>query len=294
MKRPASLIAAFVLAITCRAATTIDPNNSSAWGGNVGFVNFAGDTTNGAVIGAYICTGYVYGANVGWINLGSGTPANHIQYQNNSATDFGVNFTPNTATPGSAALRGYAWGANIGWINFESTGNPGVDFLNGKLTGYAWSANCGWIDLGSLTGSIYVKTLTINPGVDTDGSGLPDAWQYTYYGQLGVNPDASPLGDGVTNLDDYLAGTNPFVAGNELRITKIATTSGTLTTLTFTSSPTRLYSILKNGSLASSTWVDSGLGIFAPSTGTTTVCSVTGTAAASEFFRVVAEPPLEP
>lgn len=41
----------------------------------------------------------IYGANVGWINMGSGDPANHIQYQNNSATDFGVNFNIDPNNP---------------------------------------------------------------------------------------------------------------------------------------------------------------------------------------------------
>ena len=57
---------------------------------------------NGAVIGEYVCSGYIYSANVGWINLGSGSPANQIHYQNNSATDFGVN------KDGLGNLRGYA------------------------------------------------------------------------------------------------------------------------------------------------------------------------------------------
>src|SRR4051812_21682493 len=39
----------------------------------------------------YICSGYIYGANVGWINVGNGNPANHVQYADNSAADFGVN-----------------------------------------------------------------------------------------------------------------------------------------------------------------------------------------------------------
>jgi hypothetical protein len=60
---------------------------SAGWIGPAGLAN----TANGAVIGAYVCSGYIYSANVGWINLGSGSPANGIQYQNDSATDFGVN-----------------------------------------------------------------------------------------------------------------------------------------------------------------------------------------------------------
>ena len=51
------------------AATTIDPVNKYAYGANLGWMDWRGDTANGAVIGAYVCSGYIYSANVGWINL---------------------------------------------------------------------------------------------------------------------------------------------------------------------------------------------------------------------------------
>src|SRR5579872_2956935 len=99
-----------------QAGTTIDETNRYAYAANLGWVDWVADTNNGAVIGEYVCSGYLYSANVGWINLGSGSPANQIQYQNNSATDFGVN------QDGLGNLSGYAYGANIGWINFETNG----------------------------------------------------------------------------------------------------------------------------------------------------------------------------
>jgi hypothetical protein len=95
--------------------------------------------------GEFICSGWFWGANVGWINIGNGFPVNNIQYQNNSATDYGVNYGFDPAQPGYAILRGYAYGANIGWINFEATGNPRIRFTDGALEGYAYSANCVWI-----------------------------------------------------------------------------------------------------------------------------------------------------
>ena len=79
--------------------------------------------------------GTIYAANVGWINLGSGSPVNGIQYLNTSAADFGVN------QDGLGNLRGYAWGANCGWINFESTGAPQVDLWTDNFHGSAWGAN---------------------------------------------------------------------------------------------------------------------------------------------------------
>src|SRR5947207_11503628 len=137
---------AIAMITSAQAASNINSTNNATWGANVGFLNWRGDVTNGAVIGEYVLGGFVYSANVGWINLGSYNPANHIQYQNNSATDFGVNFTK--ITPTIANLRGFAYGANIGWINFENTGNPTIDLTTNRLHGFAYGANVGWINVG--------------------------------------------------------------------------------------------------------------------------------------------------
>src|SRR6267143_3685374 len=88
-----------------RAATTINSANHFACGANIGWIDCRGDAANGAVIGEFVCSGYIYAANVGWIHLGTGTPANGIRYQNNSATDYGVNHD------GLGNLSGYAYGA---------------------------------------------------------------------------------------------------------------------------------------------------------------------------------------
>src|SRR5215468_5166236 len=121
------------------SATSINAINKDAYGANVGWMDFRGNTNRGVVIGEFVCSGYLYAADVGWIHLGSNAPANGIQYQNNAATDYGVNHD------GLGNLRGLAYGANIGWLNFESNGAPRVDLSTGKLVGSIYSVNCGWI-----------------------------------------------------------------------------------------------------------------------------------------------------
>ena len=86
------------------ADTTINATNKYSYGANIGWINWQGDNANGAVIGDYVCTGFIYSANVGWINLGNGAPTNGIRYQNLSANDFGVNHD------GDGNLRGFAYG----------------------------------------------------------------------------------------------------------------------------------------------------------------------------------------
>jgi hypothetical protein len=272
---------------TAIAATTIDSANKFAYGANIGWMDWTGDTANGAVIGEYVCSGYIYSANVGWISLSSGLPANGIYYQNNSATDFGV------TNDGLGNLRGYAWGANIGWIKFENTGTPKVDLFTGHLSGYIWSANCGWISLSNAVA--YVQTDTISPGL-LDTNGLPVAWELTFFGHMGIDPNADPDGDGQSNLQEYLAGTNPTDGTDYLHITAESFASGGASaTLTWSSVPTRFYYIQKTPALNPlPTWFDSGLSLISPSAGSTTTRSFADINAPMRFYRVEAVKPLSP
>jgi hypothetical protein len=270
---------------TAFAATTIDPVHKYAFAANLGWLNWSGDTANGAVIGDYVCSGYLYAANAGWINLGSGSPVNGIRYQNLAANDFGVNHD------GLGNLRGYAYGANIGWINFENTGAPTVDFKTGNLSGSVWSANCGWISLSNAVA--YVQTDSFWPGM-LDANGLPIAWEFTYFGASGVDPNADPDHDGQSNLQEYLAGTNPTNAADVLEITAYTTAPGGTTNLvTWTSVPTRFYYLQKTLGLGVPAWLDSGLGLIAPD-GATTTRAVADTNAPMRFYRVRAVRPLAP
>jgi len=271
--------------VSCWGLSTINTANKYACGTNIGWIDWRGETNSGAVIGEYVCSGDIWAANVGWIHLGSGAPTNGVRYQNLSANDFGVNHD------GQGNLRGYAYGANIGWINFETNGAPKVDFKTGKLSGYAYGANCGWISLSN--GFAFVKTDTITPGA-VGANGLPMAWMLTSFGTTNVNVNADPDGDGMSNRQEYLAGTNPTDANDNLAITSYTTTpGGTLATVTWKSSLTRCYCIQKSLDLTSSLWLDSGLGLIAPD-GTSTTRVFGDTNAPMRFYRVQAVRPLAP
>jgi len=238
---------AFVL----RASTTIDAANSFAWGANIGWLNCRGDTANGAVVGEYVCAGYIYSANVGWINLGSGTPTNGIYYQNLSTNDFGVN------QDGLGNLRGYAWGANIGWVNFEATGAPAVDLYTGKLSGYAWSANCGWISLSNAVA--FVQSDSIQKGALAP-DGLPIAWLMQNFGTTNVDANADSDHDGMSNLQEYLAGTDPNNASDCLRITTFHRGQAgdpSRIDMQWTAQPTRYYAVQQSSGLGgTNAWSD--------------------------------------
>jgi hypothetical protein len=300
-----------LLPLLANGASTINTTNAYSYGANIGWMNWRPDSdatnTQGVVVGEFICSGYVYAANVGWINMGNGAPANNIQYQNNSATDFGVNYTTDPAVPGVGFLRGYAYGANIGWINFDAPDNPfplsvpkpTVSLFTGNLSGYAYSANCGWITLNALdAGSVlrFVQTDHLAKGVDTNGNGIADAWEYLYFGGLLApgQQNTSPNGSGMTLLQDYRDGVNPLVLNSGLHITAYSTNGGGVSSnVTFTSTTARLYSIETNTDITLPlNWVDSGLGLFAPDAGTSTVRTVTQSSVTKRFFRAKTMQPL--
>jgi len=274
----------FVALASSWAGTTIDPVNKFAYGPNVGWMDWTGDSVHGVVVNDYYCSGYLYAANVGWINLGGGAPANQIQYQNNSASDFGVNHD------GFGNLRGYAYGANIGWINFENAGAPKINLKSGKLSGYAYSANCGWISLSNA--AAFVQTDHILPG-PLAPNGLPIPWLLANFGTTNVDPNADADGDGASNAQEYQAGTNPRNTGDYLRITSQSfTPGGTVATLTWTSVSNRCYYI--QGTLNLNPlpmWFDSGLGVIGPD-GLSTTRAFAESNAPMRYFRIGVVRPL--
>src|SRR5262245_61935818 len=170
------LVGCCAVTFGAEAPSTINTINRHAYGANIGWLDWRTDTANGASVGEFVCSGYLYVGNVGWICLGNGAPVNGIRYENNSATDFGVN------NDGAGNLRGLAYGANIGWANFEELGAPKIDLKTGRLSGFIYGANIGWISLSNSMG--FVQTDLIQSGLDSDGDGIADAWELLHAGNL--------------------------------------------------------------------------------------------------------------
>jgi hypothetical protein len=100
-------------------------------------------------------------------------------------------------------------------------------------------------------------------GEDANFDGLPDDWQALYWG---LNPLTWPTasadgdGDGATNLQEFLAGTNPGSRDSSLRLAMIRTAQGLW--LNWNTEPGSVYQV--QTSTNATTWQTVGATRFAP------------------------------
>ena len=71
-------------------------------------------------------------------------------------------------------------------------------------------------------------TASVQVALDVNNNGINDDWEVQYFGGIGVNPNADTDGDGFTNLQEFLTGTDPTNSASAFRITSIVTTGNSI------------------------------------------------------------------
>lgn len=82
-------------------------------------------------------------------------------------------------------------------------------------------------------------TSTVTIPVDHDNDGLPDAWEMAHFNSTNHpqgSPSADPDGDGFTNLQEWIAGTNPLDPHSTVRILAIERTASNYVVVTWQTS----------------------------------------------------------
>ncbi len=121
---------------------------------------------------------------------------------------------------------------------------------------------------------------------DSDGDGLPDWWEQQF-GTFVFIPDANadPDGDGMTNLQEYLAGTHPHDATSVLKFLQTAANAGVVT-LQFLAVSNHTYTVLHRPLLETGSWLKLADVVAQPTNRLVNVTNVTS-GSATRFYRLV-------
>jgi len=129
---------------------------------------------------------------------------------------------------------------------------------------------------------VFVATLSLP---DSDGDGMDDDFEITYFGNLERNGAGDMDNDGHTDQEEFLAGTNPTDNTSILRVVSISAPGSTARQLVWSSTPGRTYVVQFKDSLADNWSALPGSVRASASTATATDDSSNS----HRFYRVVME-----
>ena len=179
---------------------------------------------------------------------------------------FATNVLPGIVRPPSLIVFDRLSGSNsllvtgtteTGWTTWVF--RPVLSTDESRLAFQSWDAGLVSGDLNG-AGDVFAGGLNNLPALDSDGDGIPDWWMIQYFkhatGQAGdlsrAQDDAD--GDGMNNLQEFLAGTDPTDPTSVLALRIAADTTGTNMVLNWTAVSGKNYQILSTTNLSNPVW----------------------------------------
>ena len=124
---------------------------------------------------------------------------------------------------------------------------------------------------------------------DVNNNGLPDWWEIQYFNNLfTASPAADADGDGMSDREEYLAGTDPTDPHSMLKFTAAASPDDGGVKLTWTSAPGKTYTLLGCESLETGNWLTLDRDLFATPPTNTYIDYSTGNHP-SRYYRIQVE-----
>lgn len=141
-----------------------------------------------------------------------------VQIKTTVVPDLGAGMNYRLKVPMDAGLTSDAYKASA----LKPTVSFRMKVVIGSVTNLPIELHGNYSSLGKPAGTTH---LDLTLGEDTDGDGLPDAWERALIAMMGGNltlkdikPGDDSDGDGMSNLAEYLAGTYAFDPADGLRL----------------------------------------------------------------------------
>ena len=126
-------------------------------------------------------------------------------------------------------------------------------------------------------------------GIDSDHDGMDDDWEMAYFGTLARDGTGDFDGDGMTDLQEFLAGTDPTNRGSVLRVMTLTSVNGGGTAILWSAVAGRTYRAQFKDNVEEVGWTDvPGDVVAVTSTGSKVDAIPAG--AGRRFYRVLLVP----
>jgi hypothetical protein len=194
---------------------------------------------------------------------------------------------------GEAGDSGSVW-----WDNLSVDEGPSPNTIAQWTTSNGIPSSCDenvrlnyWLTFGnppqnSLESEVVISKFEFQ-GTDTDGDGMPDAWELAH----GLNPDdltdaaRDDDGDGFSNLQEFLAGTDPANPASALKITALDVI-GTNALITFSTVLDKYHVIEAASTLMPANWTTVTQNVAGTGNNLQIIAPAAATNVPASYFRV--------